>query len=117
MKTVHHPRKLAADLGKRLARHRLSDNITQETLAGRAGIAKSTLRRLEAGQPSTLDTFLRVLIALDMADNMALAVPEQLISPIELMDNQGKRRQRARPKDAGAKGAKEKGPWTWGDDK
>ena len=87
-----------------------------EALAAKAGIAKSTLRRLEAGQPSTLDTFLRVLIALDMADNMTLAVPEQLVSPIELMDL-GRQRQRARPRNARTKGNGRKGQWTWEEDK
>ena len=87
-----------------------------EALAAKAGIAKSTLRRLEAGQPSTLDTFLRVLIALDMADNMTLAVPEQLVSPIELMDL-GRQRQRARPKNARVRDNGRKGQWTWEEDK
>ena len=68
MKAVHHPRQLMATIGKRLARERLTRNITQATLARETGIALRTLRRLEAGQPSTLDTFLRVADGLDLAE-------------------------------------------------
>ena len=44
---------LCAELGARLAKIRLSRNITQEALAREAGIGVRTLRRLEAGGSCT----------------------------------------------------------------
>ena len=43
------------EIGQRLARLRLARNVTQANLAEKAGIGVRTLRRLEAGDPSTLD--------------------------------------------------------------
>ena len=40
--------------------------MTQKTLAREAGIGLRTLRRLEAGQPTSLDSFLRTALALGL---------------------------------------------------
>ena len=74
---------IGAAIGSRLARLRLSRNVTQAMLAEDAGIALRTLRRLEAGNPSTLDTFLRVAVALDLGDAILGAIPTGQIRPIE----------------------------------
>ena len=100
------------EIGARLARLRLSRNVTQATLAEEAGIGVRTLRRLEAGEPSTLDTFLRVAKALDLEDAILSALPEGQIRPIERVSKKGSERQRARPsqKEAG------QSTWVWGDE-
>ena len=111
MKAVNHPRQLMATIGKRLARERLARNITQATLARETGIALRTLRRLEAGQPSTLDTFLRVADGLGLAEQLVNALPdEEAIMPIERLDNKRKARQRARPKSKPPAST-----WVWGE--
>ena len=80
-------------------------------LAEDAGIALRTLRRLETGEPSTLDTFLRVAIALDLGDAVVGAIPAGQIRPIERVSRTGSERQRARPRLQ-----EKRGPtWTWGD--
>lgn len=88
--------RLAAMLGQRIAQRRLSRNITQKTLAHEAGVSLRTLRRLEAGQPTSLDTFLRVAITLELTGALLAAVPEYEIRPMELIRLRGKHRQRAR---------------------
>ncbi|MDD9963646.1 MAG: helix-turn-helix transcriptional regulator [Gammaproteobacteria bacterium] len=104
--------KLQAELGKRLAKLRLARNVTQQMLAREAGIGLRTMRRLEAGQPTSLDTFLRVVIALDLAEGLLTAVPFYDIRPIQRVENRGRERRRARPKAA----SQPSGPWTWGDE-
>ena len=99
-------------LGKRLAQRRLARNITQKALAEEAGIAVRTLGRLEAGQRSTLDSFLRVAIALGLADDLLGALPAQDIRPIERVESRRLERKRARP--AGTAAPDE--PWSWGDE-
>lgn len=100
------------EIGERLARLRLSRNVTQAALAGQAGIGVRTLRRLEGGEPSTLDTFLRVIAALDLEEAILSALPEGQIRPIERISGKGNERQRARPVEK--KPAKP--TWTWGEE-
>ena len=106
------PHGLETELGRRLARLRLSRNVTQETLAGEAGIGLRTLRRVEAGQPSTLDSFLRIALALGLAEDLLSAIPYHEIRPIERADSRRTERKRARP--ARSRVAEE--PWSWGDE-
>ena len=103
---------LQAEIGKRLAKLRLARNVTQKMLALEAGIGLRTLRRLEAGQPTSLDTFLRIVIALELGDGLLTAVPSYDIRPIERVENRGRERRRARPKVQGQQNQ----PWTWGDE-
>jgi transcriptional regulator with XRE-family HTH domain len=100
-----------SELGKRLAQHRIDQNITQENLAKEAGISKRTLERLEAGQPSQLMTFVRVLRALNMINLLEAAIPEAVTHPVDLLKI-GKDRQRASSK---RKESPEE-PWQWGDE-
>ncbi len=81
-------------------------------LARDAGIGLRTLGRLEAGEPSTLDTFLRVALALDLGDAILGAIPAGGIHPIERVSQSGSERRRARPRPSGDQGP----AWTWGDD-
>lgn len=104
-------RQVEIEIGERLARLRLARNVTQVTLSGQAGIGVRTLRRLEAGGPSTLDTFLRVAVALDLEDAIMAALPEGQIKPIERVSRKGAERQRARPAEK-----KSQSTWTWGEE-
>ena len=109
---VETARQVEAEIGSRLARLRLSRNVTQSMLAEDAGVGVRTLRRLEAGEPSTLDTFLRVALALDLGDAILGAVPAGKIRPIERVSRTGLERRRARPQSKETRAA----TWTWGDD-
>ena len=104
-------RQVELEIGQRLAHLRLARNVTQNALAEKAGIGVRTLRRLEAGNPSTLDTFLRVATALELEEAILSALPEGDIRPIERISNKGSERRRARPPSERA----EKTAWTWGD--
>lgn len=105
-------RQIEREIGQRLARLRLARNVTQANLAESAGIGVRTLRRLEAGQPSTLDTFLRVAAVLGLEDAILSALPEGDIRPIERVSQKGSERKRASP----AAERPKKSTWKWGDD-
>ena len=105
-------RSLESELGRRMAGIRLSRNITQKTLAEEAGIGLRTLRRLESGASSTLDSFLRVAIALGLAEGLLAAIPSRDIRPIERVSARKSERKRARP--ARVRAPEE--PWSWGDE-
>ena len=105
-------KQMEQEIGQRLARLRLARNVTQAALAEKAGIGVRTLRRLEVGEPSTLDTFLRVATALDLEDSILSALPEGDIRPIERVSKKGSERKRAsRPSERA-----EKSTWKWGDE-
>lgn len=105
-------RQIESEIGSRLARLRLSRNVTQSMLAEDAGIGVRTLRRLEAGEPSTLDSFLRVALALNLEDAILGAIPAGRIRPIERVSRIRSERRRARPRPEGDRDR----TWTWGDD-
>ena len=83
------------ELGKRLQRERLNQNITQEQLSERAGISRRTLVATEKGEGTTLETLIRLLRGLNRLGNLDQFLPEPPISPIQLAKLKGKVRQKA----------------------
>jgi len=78
---------LQHDLGYRLRQLRLSRNLDQRTVADKAGISLRALSKLENGQGSTLETFLRTLRALDYVKGIEMLAPEPTVSPLALLKN------------------------------
>lgn len=104
---------IEAALCRRLESIRLHRNTTQEQLAGEAGVSIRTVRRLEKGQGVSLDTFIRVMMALRIQNSLEALLPDPDIRPIErIMAGKGGRR-RAHP----ARNTPSGSSWTWGDGK
>ena len=91
---------------------RLVRNITQAELAERAGVSLSTIGRMEKGKGVSLDTFIRVLIALDIQQNLEGLLPDPSVRPIERINRNGRERQRASSRSPEV----EKKPWSWGNE-
>jgi len=106
---------ILTEMGRRLARLRLERNLTQVQLAEQAGVAKSTVQRLESGGVSPqFSGFIRVCRVLDLLERFDLLVPEPVPSPIEQLKLGGKRRRRASATKAPSPAPKK---WQWGDEK
>lgn len=88
--------------------------MTQARLAREAGVSKRTITRMEAGETVSLDTFIRVLAALGVADRLLSLLPDPEVRPIERVRLQGKERQRASGKRKVT--SLENQPWAWGED-
>ena len=101
-----------AEIGQRLARHRLERNLTQAELAKEAGVSKRTLIRLEGGESTQLTNLIRILLALDLLGNLDAFIPPPIPSPIDQLRMEGKHRKRASPKSPAPRPREE---WTWGD--
>lgn len=82
-------------IGERIQRERLNQNMTQDDLAKRAGIGVRTLRSLENGEKSTVETLIRALRALGRLGAIDSFLPEPGLSPLQLAKLQGRERQRA----------------------
>lgn len=79
------PNELQELLGDRLKRLRLNRNLDQRTTAEKAGISEKSLRNLESGRGSTVETLLRVLKALDHLQGLDMLAPEISINPLDLL--------------------------------
>jgi hypothetical protein len=64
-------------------------------MAERAGIGARTVRYLEAGRQTTVETLIRVLRALDKLDALDAFLPEPGLSPLQLAKLKGRERKRA----------------------
>lgn len=76
---------IRAELGQRLHAHRLAQRLSQAELAERAGISVSTVKLIEAHGRSTLENFIRTVMALGLADSLQTLLALQVRS-IEQME-------------------------------
>jgi transcriptional regulator with XRE-family HTH domain len=87
---------ILAEVGRRLQRTRLSQNVTQQQLAKRAGVAPRTVSAAEGGEDIRLSTLVRLLRALGRLGGIDALLPAPQVSPLELVERRGKQRKRAR---------------------
>ena len=107
------------EIGERLKRERLNQNVSQAELAREAGIVRKTITNLETGEGCSMTTLLAVLRALGRLENLDAFLPDPGISPIQLAKLKGKQRQRAsgghdREAESLEVAENEEG-WTWGE--
>lgn len=99
-------------LSERIEALRLQQNITQSHLAREAGVSRSTITRLaQQGKGISLDSFIRILQALQLQHNLESLLPNTGLTPLEKLQRENQpARQRARAKKQDQK------KWTWEDD-
>jgi transcriptional regulator with XRE-family HTH domain len=102
-----------AEMGERILRRRLEAGLTQAALATAAGLGKRTVERLEAGKGSDLVSFIKVLRALGVVQNLEAVLPAEAVRPMELLELRGRERKRVRPSRTAVEVKQE--PWTWGE--
>jgi transcriptional regulator with XRE-family HTH domain len=86
---------ITAELGAFIKNRRLGLNLTQQGLATKCGVNRSTIGQIEGGAGVNLTTFIQVLRALDGLHLLDAFKPTDEISPILLAEAQKKMRQRA----------------------
>lgn len=108
-----------AELGERIASLRLARDITQQALSARAGVGRTVLQRIEAGEPVTTTNLVRVLRALDALDGLDRLLPPSAPSPLAQLRLRGRARLRAsgaHTRRSDPPGGREQ-PWHWGDER
>lgn len=104
---------LEAWLCRQLETARLRKNINQTRLAEQAGVSRRTISRLENGQGVSLDTFIRVMRALELGDRFADLIPDAGIRPVDRVNQKHSERKRASsPRDQQSVAETK---WEWGD--
>ncbi len=89
---------ILVELGKRLKAIRLNLNKSQKELGDVIGKGPDEISRIESGKPITMISFLRVLRALNILENIDNAIKSPGISPVKMMELENKKRKRASKK-------------------
>ncbi|MBK6668702.1 MAG: helix-turn-helix transcriptional regulator [Actinobacteria bacterium] len=75
------PQEQAAELGVRIRRERLRQNLSQATLGRRAGVGRLTVTRMESGDNTNLTNFLAVLSALRRSGDLEKLIETLFLRP------------------------------------
>ena len=97
------------ELGKKIKLYRISKEMSQQDLADKTGISKRSLSRLEQGESVNVDSLFKILLGLDLGDNIELLVPDQTRRPSYYLEKTDDRQKRVRKKI-------EKKEFKWGDE-
>lgn len=83
------------EVGRRLREHRLSRNLTADTVAERAGVSVTTVLNAERGKNPTMETVVRILRVLGRLDALDGFLPSPTLSPMDIL-TRGTRKKRMR---------------------
>ena len=97
------------ELGKKIKTYRIMKELSQEDLSDKTGISKRSISRLEQGESIQMDNLFKILIALDLGDNIDLLVPDQTKRPSFYLDFSDSAPKRVRKKT-------KKSTFKWGDE-
>jgi len=98
-----------AELGRRLRRERLNNNLTRAALADQVGLSQDTVRNAETGRNVSLGSLIRILRGLNRLDQVQDLLAESGPSPVALARERGRLRQRASGSGSGNREAN----WKW----
>ena len=93
---AHSDKMLCQSIGQFIKHHRTEQQLTQQEVADKANISRSTLSLLERGETVTVTTLLQVLRVMNLLSIMDSFVIPTPISPIALAKAQQQKRQRVR---------------------
>ena len=82
---------------------RLKNNFTQQELANRSGLFRSTISEIENGRISNLLSLIQLLRALNTLELLDAFVVKEEISPLMVAEQQAKMRKRVSNKKKSAK--------------
>jgi transcriptional regulator with XRE-family HTH domain len=87
-----------AELGRQIRTLRLRQNLDQQQLAERAGIALNAVKNLESGKGATLRSLAQVLRVLNKLDWLRALAPAVSISPVQMLKARAPRQRASRKK-------------------
>lgn len=93
-------RAVEAELGRQVRALRLRQDLNQQQVAERAGIALNAVKNLESGKGATLHSLTRTLRVLGRVDWLGTLAPAVSISPIQMLRTRAPRRRASRRKAA-----------------
>ena len=109
MKMMKSYQEYIVELGKKIKTYRIMKELSQEALSDKTGISKRSISRLEQGESIQVDNLFKILIALDLGDNIDLLVPDQTRRPSYYLEYSDSGPQRVRKQ-------RVKTTFKWGDE-
>lgn len=97
------------ELGQKIKAYRIMKEMSQQDLEDKTGVSKRSISRLEQGESVQLDNLFKILLALDLGENIELLVPDQTKRPSFYLEKPYDRPKRVRKKT-------EKSEFKWGDE-
>jgi len=97
-------------IGKRIKLYRVYSGISQKELEEKSGISIRTLSRLESGKSIQLESFIKVLVALDLSENIELIIPDESKRPSMYLEKASSKQRASKKKTKLEK-------FKWGDEK
>jgi len=88
-------KEICKELGARLKAQRLSLSLTQEELAARAGVSPGTVKNLENKGQSSMESAIRIALALGLSDHMQELFKLQVKSIAQMERAEQAKRKRA----------------------
>ena len=86
---------IVKEIGLQLKRLRLKNNLSQQELATRSGLFRSTISEIENGRIGNLLSLIQILRGLNSLELLNSFVVKEEISPLLLAEQQAKYRKRA----------------------
>jgi transcriptional regulator with XRE-family HTH domain len=83
--SVKSPADLQQQLGAGIRALRISRQLTQRDLAGKAGVSHQSVAKLERAAGSTVETLVRLLHALNATELITNLAPQIQVSPLALL--------------------------------
>ena len=95
---MNDPAEIEAELGRQVRALRLRQDLNQQQVAERAGIALNAIKNLEGGKGATLRTLTQTLRVLNRAEWLNTLAPAVSISPVQMLRTRAPRQRASRKK-------------------
>ena len=97
------------ELGQKIKLYRIMNEMSQQDLEEQSGVSKRSISRLEQGESIQVDNLFKILVALDLGDNIELLIPDQTKRPSYYL-----KKKKKEPKRVGIR--TKKSNFKWGDE-
>lgn len=97
------------ELGQKIKTYRIMKEMSQQDLEDKTGVSRRSISRLEQGESVQVDNLFKILLALELGENIELLVPDQTKRPSFYLEKEDDKPKRVRKRT-------EKGKFKWGDE-
>lgn len=97
------------ELGQKIKTYRIMKELSQQDLEDKTGVSRRSISRLEQGKSVQVDNLFKILLALELGENIELLVPDQTKRSGFYLEKADVKPKRVRKKT-------EKGEFKWGDE-